>query len=482
MKRFSESSEESESYKKPKEEFQLVLHRKVGEGIYGKVFEAQFAESSKWRAVKVLKQDEDDTFCSVMPPTIRELLVGGTCSGLARSGVIRFSSQSAFPGQYGVVTDLGHCSLQNIAPSTIPLHAVRVFGKALLQRIHEMHSKGAMHRDLKPDNVLLAWSGEDVWPSLQIIDYGLSSPCLRSTDENVVTLWWRAPEVMLGLEHTKSLDIWAFGVIMANLCSKDKITEAVTVEGALYDVWEKLGYPSQEQWRCPRPPFKGETKGMQVLDSHVSILRILRFSLLANPAQRCTASELLLDPFWSEIPTLEQHTAAQDWILSKRDLWRRDPIASTRYMFSAHQVHISYSLDSTLAESDAVWISKAMEAIKQEHVEAIKLIAVKARWPMQASELCAMIVDRSLQGGAFTALDAASLACSAAYVTSCLYADCEPSPFILKRWTNAMDEIASIERGVHTVLQALKFRLIPADVIMKVKMSGQWEQVAAWLK
>ena len=82
-----------------------------------------------------------------------------------------------------------------------------------------LHSKNIIHRDLKPSNLL--YNNEGV---LKICDLGLArkynpSKCLTPV---VVTLWYRAPELLLGLErYTKAIDIWSVGCIFAELLLKE---------------------------------------------------------------------------------------------------------------------------------------------------------------------------------------------------------------------------------------------------------------------
>lgn len=483
MKRAAEhQADDFTELKRQNQEYSLILHQKVGEGIYGKVYQARFANDHKWRAIKILKNGfhDKENFADDMPPIIRELLIGGTCSGLRRSGVVRFASSRL----YGVVTNLGHCALSEVAPFNIPLHAVRILGKALLERIHEMHSKGAMHRDLKPDNVLLTWDKSSFWPDVQLIDYGLSSPLEKSMDSNVVTLWWRAPEVLLGLEHNCSLDIWAFGVIIANMCSREKLTRAANVEEALNDVWEKLGYPSQEQWACPRPLWqgKGPPIGLGIHESHTAVLEVLRAALQANPKDRHSAADLLKLSFWSEEADAVGKLQADEWVEKASRKYFHEPQEFPRYFYKAAEITMTYLLDSTLAESDALWLMSALEKITEDHVVAARNIAKCASWPPEALELCVLIMDRTLEAGVFAPLQPKSLAAASGFVTACLYADCEPSLRSLKLWTRCDESEAKIEQAVHTVIAALGYRLLGKDLCSRVKIKERWKIVEEWIK
>ena len=91
--------------------------------------------------------------------------------------------------------------------------------KQLLMGIEYLHSKNIIHRDLKPSNILYNNKGV-----LKICDFGLArkyNPSKQLTPV-VVTLWYRAPELLLGMErYTKAIDIWSIGCIFAEMLLKE---------------------------------------------------------------------------------------------------------------------------------------------------------------------------------------------------------------------------------------------------------------------
>lgn len=91
----------------------------------------------------------------------------------------------------------------------------------LLNGVLYLHSCHILHRDLKPANILITSNGV-----VKIGDLGLArliyEPLqpLYSGDKVVVTIWYRAPELLLGARHyTKAIDIWAVGCVMAELAN-----------------------------------------------------------------------------------------------------------------------------------------------------------------------------------------------------------------------------------------------------------------------
>ena len=82
-----------------------------------------------------------------------------------------------------------------------------------------MHNNWVMHRDLKPANIMVTRDGV-----VKIGDLGLArlyqAPIvpLYNGDKVIVTIWYRAPELLLNTKHyTKEIDIWAIGCILAEL-------------------------------------------------------------------------------------------------------------------------------------------------------------------------------------------------------------------------------------------------------------------------
>ena len=93
---------------------------------------------------------------------------------------------------------------------------VKSFLWQMLKGIAFCHSHRILHRDLKPQNLLVNKNG-----LLKLADFGLARAFglpLRSYTHEVVTLWYKAPEVLLGAKiYTTSVDIWSIGCIFAEM-------------------------------------------------------------------------------------------------------------------------------------------------------------------------------------------------------------------------------------------------------------------------
>ncbi|XP_044253295.1 stress-activated protein kinase JNK isoform X1 [Tribolium madens] len=113
----------------------------------------------------------------------------------------------------------------------------------MLCGIKHLHSAGIIHRDLKPSNIVVK---SDC--TLKILDFGLARTAGTTfmMTPYVVTRYYRAPEVILGMGYTENVDIWSVGCIMGEM-----IRGGVLFPGTDHiDQWnkiiEQLGTPSQQ--------------------------------------------------------------------------------------------------------------------------------------------------------------------------------------------------------------------------------------------
>jgi cyclin-dependent kinase len=96
---------------------------------------------------------------------------------------------------------------------------VKKFMKNLCEGIKYCHSHRVLHRDLKPQNLLIDREG-----ALKLADFGLARAFgvpLRTYTHEVVTLWYRSPEILLGSrQYSTGVDMWSVGCIFAEMCTK----------------------------------------------------------------------------------------------------------------------------------------------------------------------------------------------------------------------------------------------------------------------
>jgi serine/threonine protein kinase len=132
---------------------------------------------------------------------------------------------------------------------------VKKFLYQMLSGIADCHTKRIIHRDLKPANILLD-SSNGTPPSyidnLKIADFGLArtfSIPVRPYSNEVVTLWYRAPEILLGsMDYCTPIDIWAIGCIFAEMVTKRALFQGDSEQDQLYRIFRVLGTPGEGTW------------------------------------------------------------------------------------------------------------------------------------------------------------------------------------------------------------------------------------------
>ena len=90
----------------------------------------------------------------------------------------------------------------------------------ILHALQHCHQRRIMHRDLKPSNILIGDNEE----TIKLTDFGLARVFgmpLKSYTHEIVTLWYRAPEILLGTKvYSTAVDIWSMGCIFYEMAHR----------------------------------------------------------------------------------------------------------------------------------------------------------------------------------------------------------------------------------------------------------------------
>lgn len=281
---------------------------KIGEGTYGTVFKAKNRETHEIVALKRVRLDDDDE--GVPSSALREICL---LKELKHKNIVRLYDVLHSDKKLTLVFE--HCDqdLKKYFDSLngeIDLDVVKSFLYQLLRGLAFCHSRNVLHRDLKPQNLLINKNGE-----LKLADFGLARAFgipVKCYSAEVVTLWYRPPDVLFGAKlYTTSIDMWSAGCIFAELANAGRpLFPGSDVDDQLKRIFKMLGTPTEETWpdftTLPDykpfplyPPAQGLAQVTVKLNSRGRDL--LQRLLVCNPALRLSADEAMTHSYFNDL-------------------------------------------------------------------------------------------------------------------------------------------------------------------------------------
>ncbi|CAJ1976904.1 unnamed protein product [Sphenostylis stenocarpa] len=180
------------------------------------------------------------------------------------------------------------------------------------QRLSEpqhCHDRGILHRDIKGSNLLIDKNG-----MLKIADFGLANfygpDHHQPLTSRVVTLWYRAPELLLGdTDYGVGVDLWSAGCLLTEMFKGFPIMPGRNEVEQIHKIFRLCGTPSEEYWRklklstTFRPPKSYRPSLIETFgDLPPSSLGLLCTLLALDPAFRGSASKALKNQFFFTSP------------------------------------------------------------------------------------------------------------------------------------------------------------------------------------
>ncbi|XP_052532312.1 cyclin-dependent kinase 15 isoform X1 [Tympanuchus pallidicinctus] len=224
-------------------------------------------------------------------------------------------------------TDLAQYMAQH--PGGLHPCNVMLFMFQLLRGLAHIHQQHILHRDLKPQNLLISCLGE-----LKLADFaGLArakSIPSQTYSSEVVTLWYRPPDVLLGAtDYSSDLDIWSAGCVFVEMIQgQPTFAGTSSAPEQLEKIWTVLGVPTEDTWPglSKLPNYKPElvaSRRPQRLGAICDRLGRMPAAedlasrmLTAFPPGRISAQDALLHGFFNPLPPQLYQVPAEQSVLS----------------------------------------------------------------------------------------------------------------------------------------------------------------------
>ncbi|CAE7754628.1 CDK3 [Symbiodinium pilosum] len=290
--------------------YEVTEPKALGEGTYGKVYKALSRQSNQAVAIKRIKLNPEDD--EGIPSTaLREIAV---LKELDSEYVVKLFEVFCSPSKLVLVFELMENDLRKYMKQVngkIPPPRVRSLCWQMVKGLEICHANRIIHRDIKPQNLLI-----DGNHRLKLADFGLARaflvPLPKYTHE-VVTVWYRAPEILLGSGvYSLGVDMWAVGCVFAEMATGRPLFQGDSEIDTIFKIFQKLGTPSETVWPGVQdlPNFKANfpqwrhkgwenirTTKEKVGDSGIDLLEKL---LAYAPKQRLSARKGLEHPYLAD--------------------------------------------------------------------------------------------------------------------------------------------------------------------------------------
>jgi cyclin-dependent kinase 2 len=282
---------------------------KIGEGTYGVVYKAVDKQTGAIIALKKIRLEQEEE--GVPSTAIREISL---LKELRHNNVVRLENVVHADRSLYLVFEHLDLDLKKFMDSNKNWNQdhqlIKLYLYQMLQGIAYCHSHCILHRDLKPQNLLI----DQQHNYLKLADFGLARAFgipVRAYTHEVVTLWYRAPEILLGAKmYSTPVDVWSIGCIFAEMINQKPLFQGDSEIDELFKIFRVLGTPTEATWPgistlpdykdiFPLWPRRNLAELVPALDP--AGLDVLSQMLVYQPEQRATARALLNHPYFSDM-------------------------------------------------------------------------------------------------------------------------------------------------------------------------------------
>jgi len=290
------------------ERFEFMCN--LGEGAYGTVWKCLDKDTNQMVAMKRFKEAHLDE--EVMHLALREIRLLKAC---AHPNVVALNEafKSKSGRVYMVMEHVDHTLTEELRKQPRgfrPLHA-KLVAWQLLHAAAFLHANKVIHRDLKPANILLT-------PELtvKLCDFGfartLTPEDIADYTQYVVTRWYRPPEILVGAPYGSSVDVWAIGCLLCEMCTGRPLFPGSDTLDQLHLTMRTLGQLPHDQMARLRAdshlagvvvPTQAQIRPLETRYPLLppDVLEVLHACLCLEPARRLSALEVASLPYFDDV-------------------------------------------------------------------------------------------------------------------------------------------------------------------------------------
>ncbi|KAJ8917382.1 hypothetical protein NQ315_002406 [Exocentrus adspersus] len=282
---------------------------KIGEGTYGVVYKGKNKKTGELVAMKKIRLESEDE--GIPSTAIREISL---LKELRHPNIVSLEDVMMEEKRLYLIFEFLSMDLKKYLDQIktgefMDPKLVKSYLYQINEAILFCHQRRVLHRDLKPQNLLISKEG-----IIKVADFGLGRAFgvpVRVYTHEVVTLWYRAPEVLLGsARYSCPIDIWSLGCIFAEMASKRPLFQGDSEIDQLFRIFRVLRTPNEELWPgvSSLPDYKatfpnwtnynliGQIKNLD--DNGIDLLKQM---LTYDPAKRISAKRITLHPYFKDL-------------------------------------------------------------------------------------------------------------------------------------------------------------------------------------
>ncbi|XP_053694620.1 cyclin-dependent kinase 1 [Sabethes cyaneus] len=274
---------------------------KIGEGTYGVVYKGRNKLTGEIVAMKKIRLESEDE--GIPSTAIREISL---LKELQHPNIVSLQDVLMEENRLYLIFEFLSMDLKKYmdtlpAEKMMDADLVKSYMYQITAAILFCHKRRVLHRDLKPQNLLINKEG-----LIKVADFGLGRSFnipVRNYTHEIVTLWYRAPEVLLGSQrYACPVDVWSIGCIFAEMATRKPLFQGDSEIDQLFRMFRILKTPTEEIWpgvtslpdyKPTFPCWAQNNLNAQVKNLDSAGLDLLQKCLIYDPVHRISAKKIL---------------------------------------------------------------------------------------------------------------------------------------------------------------------------------------------